>query len=362
MDGPESDICITPCTVISVAGFILGGILLFFLGMNYANYDWKFMPMDTYAYNMVKMVLSSILLIFAAYAFRKMVLIEGLVLFFISISSLTFAVTYLIYSETGISMINLVFGLALLGISIQTKRNKDWVLFLSTLMAGIGFMLSGFGISRPLEGLFLMASGIILASYGALQMMAAEISPGAIEHNPSHVMVTESVGMFLLGIMCLIVGLWYLDNVMSIWAQHSNSYNIAKIIISLTVMIFSFYAIFEGEFATGIAMMLFSVSAASFSFSQLLFGESRVELVDVIFGVVFFVSVVSLYFRKEKLKSLAFFLLFFAITFYPLFGGDAKYYVIGIPFVLSALIIMFLSVTFSSNSGLRAFFDKNDPN
>jgi hypothetical protein len=362
VDGSESEFCVTPCTVVSIAGFILGGILLFFLGMNYTNNDWEFMPMDTYAYNMVKMVLSLILLIFAAYAFRKMVLIEGLILFFISISSLTFAVTYLIYSETGISMIDLVFGLALLGISIQTRRNKDWVLFASTLMAGMGFALSGLGISGPLEGIFLMVSGIILASYGALQMMVAEISPNAIERNPSHVMVTESVGMFLLGIMCLIVGLWYIDNVISIWTQHSNSYNIAKIILSLTIIIFSFYAIFEGEFATGIAMMLFGVSAASFSFSQLLFGESRVELVDVIFGVVFFVSVVSLYFRKEKLKSLAFFLLFFAITFYPLFGGDAKYYVIGIPFILAALVIMFLSVTFSSNSGLKVFFDKNEPN
>ncbi len=343
--------------IISVAGFLLAGILLFFLGINYTNNTWEFMPMDTYAYNVVKMVLSAVLLIYAAYAFRRMVLIEGLILFFVSISSLTFAVTYLIYSEVGLSMVDLVFGLALLGISVQTKRNRDWALFASTLMAGIGFTISGLDISGPLEGVFLLISGIILSSYGALQMMVAEISPNAIKHNPSHVMVTESVGMFLLGIMCLIIGLWYLDNVLSIWSQQSNSYNITKIILSLTVIIFSFYAIFEGEFATGMGMMLFGVSATSFSLSQLLFGESNVELVDVIFGIVFFVSAVSLYFRKEKLKSLAFFLLFFAITFYSLFGGDARYYVIGIPFILSGLIILFLSVTFSSHSGLKAFFD-----
>lgn len=343
----------TPCMTVHIAGFLFAGILIFFMGVHYTNEMWEFMPVDTYAYNVVKVVLSAIVLIYAAYALRNMVFLEGLVLFLIGISSLSFAVTYLIYSQVGLSIIDLTFGFALLAITIQLWRNKDWVVFTSVITAGIGLIFSGFNISGPIEGAMFLFSGVIMSSYAAMQLMAAEISPNAVKHNPTHVIITESVGMFVLGITCLIVGIWYLDSVLTLWTAGYNSYNIAKIILSISVLILAFCAIREGEFAIGIPMMLFGVSAFSFSASQLIFGESNVELVDVIFGIVFFISSVTLYFRGEKLKSVGIFLLFFAITFYPLFGGDAKYYVIGIPFIVAALVFLASSVRFSSQSGLK---------
>jgi hypothetical protein len=343
----------TPCMTVHIAGFLFAGLLIFFMGVHYTNQMWEFMPIDAYAYNVVKMVLSIVVLVYAAYALRNMVFLEGLVLFLIGISSLSFAVTYLLYCQVGLLMIDLTFGFAMLVIAMQLWQNKDWILFTSVMTSGLGFIFSGFQISGPIEGVLFLFSGIIMSSYAAIQLMAAEISPNAVDHNPIHVMITESVGMFVLGITCLIVGIWYLDSVMNLSAAGSNSYNIAKIILSLSVLILSFCAIREGEFAIGIPMMLFGVSAFSFSISQLVFGESYVELVDVIFGVVFFISAITLYFRGEKLKSIGIFLLFFALTFYPLFGGDAKYYVIGIPFVVAALILILSSVKFSSQSGLK---------
>jgi hypothetical protein len=349
----ESQNYTTPCMTVHIAGFLFAGILIFFMGVHYTNQIWEFMPIDTYAYNVVKMVLSIIVLIYAAYALRNMVFLEGLVLFLIGISSLSFAVTYLIYCQVGLSIIDLTFGFAMLVIAMQLWRNKDWVLFISVVTSGIGFIFSGLLTSWPIEGVMFLFSGIMMSSYAALQLMAAEISPNAVDHNPVHVIITESVGMFVLGITCLIVGIWYLDSVIALSTAGYNSYNIAKIILSVSVLMLSFCAIREGEFAIGVPMMLFGVSALSFSLSQLIFGESDVELVDVIFGVVFFISAVTLYFRGEKLKSVGVFLLFFAITFYPLFGGDAKYYVIGIPFVVAALIFLLSSVKFSSQSGLK---------
>jgi hypothetical protein len=349
---PESLNCATPRMICRIAGFLIAGLLVFFMGIHYTNDTWVFMPIDLHAYNVVKLVLSVIVLCYAVYAFRNLVLLEGLVILILGTSSLIYSITYLLYSEGGLPIIDMIFSISLMAVAAQTLRNRDWTISISLLAASIGFMLSGLELDGAIEGIPLLVSGTIMSSDAALQMMSAEISPNAVRYDPGHVLLTESVGIFILGITCLMVGIWYLDNVFSLWSAESDPYNIAKVVLSATVLAFSFYAVRGGEFATGMMMMLFGTSALSFSLSVLIFGNSTVELVDVVFGMVFFVSSVSAYFKGERVRAVAFFLVFFAVTFYSLFGGDALYCVIGFPFLVAAAIFVASSVKFSSHCRL----------
>ncbi|MFA6679968.1 MAG: hypothetical protein WCR96_05705 [Candidatus Methanomethylophilaceae archaeon] len=340
----------TPRMIVCIIGSLLAGLLIFFMGICYANDTLKFMPIDPHAYNIVKLVLSVIVLGYAVYAFRNKVLLEGFIIFLIGMSSLIFSMTYLIYSEGGLSILDIVFGVALVVMSLQVAKNRDWVLFVSVLTAGIGFILAGLNTGGVTEGIFLLFSGAVMSSHAALQMMSAEISPNAVHCDFSDTILVESVGILVFGIACIVVGVWNLDNVIPLWDEEANSYNMSKVVLSLAVLVFSFYAVRVGEFATGMAMILFGVSCLTFSISIMVFGNSSVELVDVVFGMVFFVSSAILYFKGEKIKAAAFFLLFFTTTFYPLFGGDAMYLVLGLPLIGSAVLLITSSIMFSLRS------------
>ena len=353
MEGDDPNNRTTPRMIVCVIGFLIAGLLMFFMGICYVNETLEFLPVDPYAYNVVKLVLSVIVLWYMFLAFRNKVYLEGLIIFLIGVSSFIFSITFLLYSEGGLSLLDIVFGVALIMISVRAFMRKDWVLFFSIMTAGIGLTLSGLDTGGTIEGVFLILSGAVMSSHAALQMMSAEISPNSISYDPAGVTLIESIGMLIFGILCIVIGIWYLDNVISMWTEQANSYNTSKVVLSIVVLILSFYAVRCGEFATGIAMMLFGVSCFSFSISMMIFHNSIVELVDVVFGMVFFVSSVVLYFKGEKIKAVAFFLLFFTMTLYPLFGGDMVYFVIGLPLIGTAILLIVSSVRFYLHSDLN---------
>ena len=165
------------------------------------------------------------------------------------------------------------------------------------------------------------------------------------------------VGLLFMGLMSMVIGLYYLNNVSHFMDMDSDSYNIAKFIMMGFVIVIGFYALLRRCVLEGLFILFIGLATFIFAAAHILHEADGLLAGDIIIGVFLLIFAVLFYRKGDYLLCMASFLMGFAGAFYSLFSGDALFLLIGLGCFLSGLLefIYSLQIWNDLTSNPRAF-------
>jgi hypothetical protein len=152
-----------------------------------------------------------------------------------------------------------------------------------------------------------------------------------------------TAGFLIMGILSVIVGLYYLNNNLNLMTMEYVPYNIVKTLLAAMILYYAAIAFRGGALTSGMMSLFFGASTFTFSVSALLESTGGVVIMDAVFGIGMMLACIISIKEKQISSAVVGFLVFSAFSVYPFFSGDIIYYMVGIPILLVGFIMTFNS-------------------
>ncbi|MDD3398351.1 MAG: hypothetical protein PHW93_01980 [Candidatus Methanomethylophilaceae archaeon] len=146
------------------------------------------------------------------------------------------------------------------------------------------------------------------------------------------------VGLLFVGLMSMVIGLYYLNNVSRFMDIDADAYNMAKLLMMGFVILIGVYALLKSCVLEGLFILFIGMSTFIFAATHVLQEADGLLLGDIIIGIFLLIFSFLFYRKGDYLLGMASFLMGFAGAFYSLFSGDALFLLIGLGCFLSGLL------------------------
>ena len=328
-----------------ISGLLIAGLMSMVIGIYYLNFVSAFMTVDDGAYNMAKLIMMFFVIVIGSYALWKGYVLEGLFLLFVGMATFIFAATHLLGAADGLMAVDILIGSGLLLFAVGFYLKGDFLLCIASVLMGFSgafySLFSGDALFL-LIGLGCLLSGLVEFAYAILAWYQLSSRPEAfqwISSTPDGTVV-RSAGYAIVAVLLLMVGSYYLNVVLGFTIMDTVPYNIAKIIVSLVVLMVGILAFRQDEFSVGIIFLLIGSSTLTFSASILTGNGSGLEVLDFFLGISALVAAAIAYKKGDWNFAIAAFFIFLGLGIYMFLSGDAVYYMVGIPMLASGLVFL----------------------
>ncbi len=152
-------------------------------------------------------------------------------------------------------------------------------------------------------------------------------------------------GMILLGMLMIVIGVYYLNIVLNFTVLNTDTYNLTKAIMMSFVLVMGMYTLNKKSILEGLSMILIGTSTAVFSVTALITGNNGLIIMDVLIGItLLFISFVFMC-RKDYVLFCGTFIGGVGFTIHSLFSGDANSIVMGITCALTGVFFLIHGVS-----------------
>lgn len=328
-----------------ITGLLLAGLMSMVIGLYYLNFVSTFMTVDNNAYNMAKFIMMFFVMAVGVYGLWKGYVLEGLFLLFIGMATFIFAATYLLEAANGLMTADIIIGACLLFFAVGFYLKGDFLLCIASAIMGFGgafYPLFSGDVLFLLIGLGCLLSGMVEFGYAVLAWNRLSSRPGSFRWLSSSEDCTmiRSAGYFLMAVLLLLVGAYYLNVVLGFTVMDTVPYNITKTILSLVVLTIAVLAFRHADYNAGMIFLLMGSSTLTFSAAVLTGNGTGMEVLDIFLGISALIAAGMAYKKGELDLALASFLIFLGIGVYVFLSGDVIYYVVSLPLLAAGLVFL----------------------
>ncbi len=254
---------LTEATYRTCFGFFIFSVLSIWLGIYYLNTFYEFAHIDATAYLVSKVVLSVMLLLFAAYTLIDGTINEGIVLISFGLSTLTFALCNLA-GMPGMNELDIILATAMFIASIMFFLRRNYMLFAGTLIMSltmsVPYILANYVDLGASLGVGLIIGGLIYGYFsigGFIYMMMGknilhitnDRFGGCRGRAQTTYEMIASVGYYLFGVAWCI----YMQ------VPLSATYDYTMIAIASVILVISVVSIYRGAVAEGVMLSVGSM-------------------------------------------------------------------------------------------------------
>lgn len=332
-----------------IAGTSLFGMLMIILGIYYVNSN-VLLSTDKDTYSLTAVIMMSFVLCIGLYALNQKAVMEGISMILIGISAVSFSAAYILGGNDELHVLDFLLGIGLLVIALAFYTRKDWPLALGTFAAALGLILYplfGEG-SLIFVGMALGISGLMYLVYGfhAWYSVCIDKETYAWQKDGKASAADNAIGtagFMMMGILSILVGLYYINFNLEIFTMDPITYNVAKILMSAVILYYAAVAIRDGSITSGMMSLFFGSSTFTFSACALA-GLGGLEVADVMFGIGMLMACIVAYKEKNISASVIGLLVFIGFSIYPFFDGNVIYWMVGVPILIVGIIMAYNSV------------------
>ncbi len=331
-----------------ISGTSLFGMLMIIIGIYHISLNGIF-PTDRDTYDITKIIMMSFVLCIGLYALNQKATMEGISMILVGISTVASSAANLMNGQTDLQLLNFLLGIGLLITTIAFYSRKDIVLAIGTGTAAFGFLLSpAFEDPSMLMGITATISGFMYLAYGfhAWYTVCTDNKRYPWEEDElahSADIAVGTAGFMVMGVLSILVGVYYLNKDLNLIFIDPTTYNITKILMSVVILYYAGLAIRKGSITSGMMSLFFGSSTLTFSVCAMM-GLGGLEIADIMLGIGMLTASVIAYKEKNMSTSMVGFLVFIAFSIYPFLKGDIVYWIVGAPIFIIGLILLFDSI------------------
>lgn len=345
-----------------ISGITIFGMVLVIIGLYDLNEVCPFISIDTDTFNMAKLIMMFLVLVMGVYALSQHAVMEGTVMLLSGISAVVLSASELLGQYGGLDIMDVLIGFSFILISLSFLARRDFTLAIGTIVLGVGTITYPFfgDVSYLITGSTSFVAGALYTMYGFIAWF--HVCTHKEEYPWQNDEIADSAndavgtaGFLIMGILSIIVGLYYLNNVLHFMDIPSIPYNIVKVLMAAMILYYAALALRDGAITSGMMSLFFGSSTFTFSVSALLQNTGEVEIMNFMFGLGMLMACVVSVRERNVSPAIVGFLVFTAFSIYPFFSGDVIYYMVGIPILLVGLIMSINSSRYIYRLEIRAY-------
>lgn len=287
--------------------FLMMSMLLFWAGLfGFKGYLDIFTVITPQAYHIIKIIFSSVVILFSIITVRSGWLTEGMVFMFIGVSSLSTSISAgLRLAE--VEQLDVIYGLMIMACSVFMFRRKAIFRALASLFVGLALSIH-YLVPLNIE-LFgpslLVLSGILYFLYFGYVMYHTDDDKSFVSERDKkgekEGYVNDIYEMVVI-VGCISIGLLFLFDGCALVAGleiGKTSIIVSMMMISFVATAIAIYASMKGELAEAVLIMMVSISYLFTSMSLIGGFETAPVAVEFITSLVIFPTMLSFYKRKN---------------------------------------------------------------
>ncbi len=326
---------------------VLFGIMNSVVGAYYIDSQAGMRFTDPLTYDMTKLIMMSFVLVIGLYILSKRAVPEGLALILSGTSTVVFSAAALLGGGEMTSL-DILVGLFLLLPATAFAARGDGLLALGTGIMAVGsitYPLVG-DVSAAWLGAACLMSGTMSLLYGWSAWYTVISDNDRFDwQNDGKASAADAAvgsgGFVVMGLLSLMVGMFYLNSALESIEIARAPYDIAKVIMSLIILYYAALSLTAGKITSGMMSTLFGLSTLTFSVSALALRLGGVEALDFMLGISMLFASFAAYREKNTTMCTVAFLVFFAFSIYPFLPDAVVYYSVGIPLLIIGAILSF---------------------
>lgn len=308
--------------IVPTACFIMLGSLLLIVAMwSLRSYIDPMMGQDTY--NLMRTIMSLMIILFAIEAMRCRCISEGMLLLMAGLSSLIFSISESNFETSGFGITYLFFSAGFLSSGYVFYKRKQFFITLGTIVFSIATLLPIFmpdhyiiitGTGFMIAGLIFVLNGCydtVKIGWGKEPKRYIGYKDLCSEDEYAHMLVSTA-GILSFATLSLVLGYHVLDT-----GEHNVSLYIVKLLLSAVVISFGVYALSRGIIGEGLMMFVLAISTFSAAILSLMHLEYPASL-NMILSVVYIALTMEFFMKRDVLlfmTCLLIFLVFFLESF-----------------------------------------------
>lgn len=348
-----------------ISGMSIFGMILTVVGLYHLNEVYDFIDVGVETYQMARAIMMSMILCLGVYALSRKAVMEGVVMILTGISNVVISISWLMGTENDLYQMDVLIGAGLLLVSIPFFVRKDYLLSSGTFILAIGTITYPFfsDTSELILGTASFITGLLYTAYGYSAWYSVctrrEKYPWQDDEKANSSRdACGTAGFLIMGILSILVGLYYLNQPLDMMVMDATSYNIAKILMAGMILYYAALAIKDGAITSGMMSLFFGGSTFTFSASALFQNTGGVEILDIAFGIGMLMAAIVSFKEKQTSSMLVGSLVFCAFTFYPFLSGDAVYYMVGVPILIVGFIMAINSARYIYMLEIQTYEDE----
>lgn len=293
---------------ICMMSFLIAGIVMLWTGFNYLLIYLRPDMLTPDSYNLMKLLLSSVLIVMSLMLFRRDILMEGILLLYMGLSLFSFSVSYLFMGGDGSYIMDAVYCIPVLVCTVIFIINRERLVSIASVFLSISMVypvITGGDGESVLQGICIVASGLLLVHVGSYGLYSDRVLFESTHVNMDESQVKDmltSVSLFIMATYCIYTYL----------SPYNDEFYIAAAILALVSMFMSISCLQRGVSTVGIAAFMYSFASVIFAIWNIL-GGAGYAITDLAASCV--IGVIGLVLLRDHRFALGIpFVIFGAIT------------------------------------------------
>ena len=293
---------------ICMMSFLIAGLVMLWTGFNYLLIFFRPDMFTPDSYNLLKLLLSLVLIVMSLLLFRRNILMEGIMLMYTGLSLFSFSVTYLFMGGTGSYVMDGVYCIPVLTCTLIFILNKERLMSLASVLLSLSMVypvIMGHDSESIVQGLCILASGVVLMHIGFYGLYSDRVVFRSIHSNMDDEKINQmlaSVCLFILSTYCIYTYL----------SPYDEEFYMAALILALVSLFMAISCLQRGVSTEGLAVFIYSFSSVIFTIWNLL-GGMGYAIIDLAASCI--IGVIGLVLLRKRRFGLGIpFIIFAAIT------------------------------------------------
>ena len=293
---------------ICMMSFLIAGLVMLWTGFNYLLIFFRPDMLTPDSYNLLKLLLSLVLIIMSLLMFRRNILMESIMLMYTGLSLFSFSLAYLLIDGTGSYLMDGVYCIPILTCTLIFILNKERLMSLASVLLSISMVypvIMGYDSESIVQALCVLASGVVLMHIGFYGLYSDRVVFRSIHAKMDDEKVNQmlaSVCLFIMSTYCIYTYL----------APYDDEFFVAASILAFISLLMSISCLQRGVSREGMAVFMYSFSSVIFAVWNLL-GGTGYAITDLAGSCV--IGVIGLVLLRKRRFGLGIpFIIFAAIT------------------------------------------------